>query len=113
MCRKAHVVGMSKTAPSKVPAESEAVIVTIDPSFSVDDLVEEMRRVGFRVREKMAAISVVSGDGSPRAIATMRKLPGVKAISADSIVKLDPREVPDLGSGFVTGSSWRSPSWED
>lgn len=104
---------MTKTGVKTAASPDQAVIVTIDPSQSLAQLLGALRKAGLQVRDTMELLNTVSGQATPKAIAALRKLPGVLGVEADTIVKLDPREVPDMGAGFVAGSSWRSSNWDD
>jgi hypothetical protein len=113
-------------AKSKQPAAESAgrgVIVTVDPQVGLDAVIELIRKAGVKIGERMDALHVLTVQGAPGAIAALRKVPGVLSVDKDTMVRLDPREIPDLGRRFaadapdlgpsLTGSSWKSSNWDD
>jgi hypothetical protein len=113
-------------AKTKQPAAKDAslgVIVTVDPQVELDAIIELVRKAGFKIGQRMDALNLLTAQGAPKAVAALRKLPGIIAVEKDTIVRLDPREVPDMGPKFaprsgtvkpaVTGSSWKSSNWDD
>jgi hypothetical protein len=100
------------------------VILTLDPACTLADVLPKLEAAGFKVGGVMEELHVVSGEGDARAMKKVRKLADVVAAEVDRTVRLDPREVPDLGAKPpgrrdrqaappVTGASWRSASWGD
>jgi hypothetical protein len=101
-----------------------SVIVTVNPKEKLETVVARLRRSKFRIAEVMDRLHIVTIAGDRKTAARVKQVPGVIAAEADSVVSLDPREVPKMGAGWpssadrtvtppVTGSSWRSPAWDN
>jgi hypothetical protein len=100
-----------------------AVILTLDPATDMEKALAGLRAARFSVGTVLETLHVVSGQGDAAALKAVRKLPYVKSVEADAIVRLTPGETPDMGRGWpgnaetgaaprVTGASWRSPAWD-
>ena len=101
-----------------------AMILTIDPSKDLTTVVKQLRKDKFRVTSVLEDLHVVTVEGDEAAMSRARSVPGVIGAEADTVVRLDPREVPDMGAGRpagtdvsvvpkVVGASWRSAAWDD
>ncbi|MET0506371.1 MAG: hypothetical protein ABWZ85_13675, partial [Luteibacter sp.] len=77
------------------------MIVTVDPSVELESLLGPLAQAGFKVNERLDAINVLTGHAGPEAVAALRQVPGVVSVEDDEIVRLDPREVPDMGTDFA------------
>ncbi len=99
------------------------MIVTVDPAEDLSRFVRRLNKANLRVASVMEELHIVTVDADRSALAQVRAMPGVVGASADEMVRLDPREVPDMGARWpartdqtaeppATGSSWRSPAWD-
>ena len=100
-----------------------AMILTIDPSEDLSKVVKRLKKAKVRVASVLESLHIVTVDADDSALAGFRAMPGVIAAEADAVVRLDPREVPDMGKPKpgradqvavpqVVGASWRSPAWD-
>ncbi|TVS03978.1 MAG: hypothetical protein EA413_09785 [Cyanobium sp. PLM2.Bin73] len=101
-----------------------AFIVTIDPSESMQRVLDQLSQTSFQVSSVMAELHLVAGEADDATLARVLRIPGVTGVEEDTMIHLDPREIPKMGSGWprdddqramppLHGSSWRSPAWED
>lgn len=57
-------------------------IVTVSASFRVDQVVGELESCGLRVKEVLAALGQVIGEGSEQAADAVRELAAVESVDA-------------------------------
>lgn len=74
--------------------QKQAFVVTIAEDHGIQNVTRELKAKGFEVDQVMDAIGVVTGSALPGDVAKMRKIPGVKDVSADHPVDIGPPGSP-------------------
>lgn len=101
-----------------------AMILTIDPSKDLAKVVKQLKKDKLRVTSVLEGLHIVTVDGDDAALQRVRAMPAVIGAEPETVVRLDPREVPDLGpdrpakadrsvTPKAVGASWRSAAWDD
>jgi len=97
---------------------------TIDPAADLIEVARRLGESGVVVKEILNHLHIVTAEGSDEAFAEAINIPGVLRGEDATRFEIDPREVPDMGPTWpsnsersvippATGSSWRSPAWDD
>ena len=74
--------------------QKQALVVTLSGDHEIKKVTRELKAKGFEVDQVLDAIGVVTGSALPDDVAKMRKIPGVKDVSADTPVDIGPPGCP-------------------
>ena len=74
--------------------QKQAFVVTVSQDHGIQKVARELKAKGFEVDQVLDAIGVVTGSALPDDVAKMRKIPGVKDVSADHPVDIGPPGSP-------------------
>jgi hypothetical protein len=74
--------------------QKQAFVVTVSGEHGIEKVARALKAKGFEVDQILDAIGVVTGSALPGDVAEMRKIPGVKDVSADHRVDIGPPGAP-------------------
>jgi hypothetical protein len=69
-------------------------IVTTTGERSLDEIADDLARVGFAKRHRQSEIGIIAGAASSDVISRQREIPGVADVSPDHEVDIGPPDAP-------------------
>jgi hypothetical protein len=85
---------LNRRPPMKKKQQSKAFVITVSGDRRIHDVARDLTTTGFQVDQVLDEIGVVTGSAPPTSIAKLRKVRGVKDVSADHPVDIGPPGAP-------------------
>ena len=75
-------------------ANRKDLVVTVSGDRHIHEVARDLKASGFEVNQVLDAIGVVTGSAPPAQVAKLRRVRGVKDVSADQPVDIGPPGAP-------------------